>query len=107
LYLKKLLLLNSGPISDVEIDAEFDSGGNPKPIILLGKNGNGKTNLLSTVTDAMIEFAAKAYDDISPSQPSGGRYYYRALNGTLRKVGAPYELAVLEFGHQTEVVRFV
>ncbi|MDQ3749866.1 MAG: AAA family ATPase [Acidobacteriota bacterium] len=43
MYLKKIILENVGPIENFEITPEFSVEGNPKPIIIVGENGSGKS----------------------------------------------------------------
>ena len=59
------------PIYNIElviISAPFDDNNNPKPLVFVGKNGAGKTVLLSFIVDYMYEFANRLLMDILTSQ---------------------------------------
>ena len=67
MYLKRLSAVNMGPINDVSITFPFEESGNPKPVIIVGENGTGKTTLLSNVVDSLYELAEKAFNDVTKS----------------------------------------
>ncbi|NEO55274.1 MAG: AAA family ATPase [Okeania sp. SIO3B5] len=64
MYLRECFIENVGPISKLDISLSLDDSGNPKPLILVGKNGTGKTILLSYILDALAELAKKKFTDI-------------------------------------------
>lgn len=99
MYLTNLLVLNSGPLADLEIVPEFHSNGNPKPLILVGGNGCGKTNVLSIVADALIELAVLHFSDIMPQRGSG-RAFYRLLGPATMRLGSAFELSAARFVHE-------
>lgn len=59
MYIKKIQLQNYGPIENLLIEPKFDSTGNPLPLLLLRKNGTGKTLFLGNILDSFIEFRKK------------------------------------------------
>lgn len=61
MYIKQIKFENYGPISNLEITPKFDENGNPKPIVLIGKNGSGKTLLLGNILDGLIELKRQKY----------------------------------------------
>ena len=63
MYLKRIHNVNVGPIEDVEINFPFDEKNNPKPVVIVGENGTGKSVLLSNIVDSFYEFAGKAFSD--------------------------------------------
>ena len=99
MYLTNLLVLNSGPLADLEITPEFHPNGNPKPLILVGGNGCGKTNVLSIVADALVELAALHFSDIMP-QRGAGRAFYRLLGSSTMRLGSAFELSAAKFVHE-------
>ena len=106
MYLTHLLALNSGLISDAEFKPEFNADGLPKPLVLVGRNGSGKTNILSIIADGLVEIASNHFTDIMPSQPGGGRHYYRVLGGATVRNGANYELTALRFEHREFILAY-
>jgi ABC-type molybdenum transport system ATPase subunit/photorepair protein PhrA len=52
----------------LDLTPSFNADGTPKPLVIVGKNGTGKSILLSYIVDALFELAKKAYADIVPGQ---------------------------------------
>lgn len=108
MYLRKALILQSGPIEDLRLDFDFHENGDPKPMVIVGKNGSGKSNFLSYVTDALIEIASKKFGDVAPPNLSGGGHrWHRVIGNATIRSGSAYELALLEFAHEEETRLYV
>lgn len=86
MYLHKIVLENIGPIDKLQMDMPFYENGNPKPVVIVGGNGTGKTILLSHVVNSIISAKQVAYQNTevekgkvyklrSPSYISSGRDY--------------------------------
>jgi signal recognition particle GTPase len=43
MYLANILLENSGPITSLDVSLPFNADGSPKPLVVVGTNGSGKT----------------------------------------------------------------
>lgn len=71
MYLTDLLIVNSGAIEKLTLQPQFNADGSPKPVVLVGTNGAGKTGLLSVVADGLVEIAAQHYENITPTQGAG------------------------------------
>jgi AAA domain, putative AbiEii toxin, Type IV TA system len=100
-YLKKLRLVNVGPIEDLSIDTEFNDLNQPKPIVLVGSNGAGKSIVLSTIVDALTEFAVAAgYGDITEPYMGGGHHFFRISGGMLTRSGASKHVSSVAMGTQ-------
>lgn len=56
MYIEKLAYKNVGPLQDVRIDFSFNNNGAPKPIILVGENGTGKSTILSNIVDSFMRW---------------------------------------------------
>ena len=54
MYVETIFCENMGPIEKAVIRASFTPEGNPKPIVLVGKNGSGKSIMLSNIVDALM-----------------------------------------------------
>ena len=106
MYLTKLLVLNSGPNTDLEIETSFDVNGHPRPLILVGKNGSGKTNILSILADALVEIAAREFSDVAP-QVGIGHKYLRLLGPVTTRLGSNFEVAVASFLHEGKGIFYV
>ena len=46
MFLDRIIMENVGPIDRLDIKLPFNENGNPKPIILGGENGKGKSTVL-------------------------------------------------------------
>ena len=55
MYVKKARTVNLGAIKSAEIDFQFDDAGNPKPVLLVGPNGSGKTLFLASIVNSLVE----------------------------------------------------
>lgn len=75
MYLKKIAIENMGPIKTIVVDLPFNNEGNPKPLMLVGENGTGKTIFLSLIVDALHELENKVFTDILPKEGYGYKYY--------------------------------
>jgi hypothetical protein len=105
MYLQRATILNSGALKKVTLTPGFDANSRPKPLVVVGSNGVGKTELLSTIADAIIEVATTHYDDIMPMS-GAGRLFYRIVGARNLRVDSSFGFTRLEFGtgEQKQVV---
>lgn len=103
MYLTNSLIINSGPITEFEFKAPFNADGTPKPVVLVGTNGSGKTNALSILADALIEIASLHLSGVMPEN-GGGRSYFRIVGGRNLRVSATFELALAKFKHGNDEI---
>jgi len=96
MYLKQAVVENNGPLRWIDVSLGFFENGCPKPLILVGGNGSGKTNLLSLIADALFEAAAVHYDDVLPSQ-GFGRAWFRIVGGRVTTIGTAGGFSLLRF----------
>ncbi len=62
MYLTRLQLANYGPLRNLDLHFPFD-GDRPKPVLLVGENGSGKTIVLSHIVNAMVMAKDSVYPD--------------------------------------------
>lgn len=103
MYLRQVVIENSGPLLRLDLDLELTADGSPKPLVLVGSNGGGKTNLLSLVTDALFEAAAVHYDNVLPTKGMG-RAWFRIVGGRTTTVGAAGGFCLLRFEHKGQSI---
>lgn len=101
MYLRQAIIENSGPIRRLDLNLGFKPDGLPKPLVLVGSNGGGKTNFLSLVTDALFEAAAIYYDNVLPADVNG-RTWFRVVGGHTTSIGAAGGFTLLDFEHDGE-----
>lgn len=75
MYLRNLHIRNTGPLEKLDLEFDLQDNLNPKPIILVGKNGSGKTYALSYIADAFFEFAKQFYSDVVNGQGYNSPYF--------------------------------
>lgn len=97
MYIKQLSTVHMGPISEVSIIFPFLESGNPKPLIIVGENGTGKTTLLSNVVDSLYELAGKAFHDVTESDGGSGHQYFKAISPSEIQIGQNYMYSVVEY----------
>lgn len=96
MYLTEILIENAGPILRLDLTLPLKGDGNPKPVILVGGNGSGKTILEATIADALILMATPHFQDVVP-HIGLGHAYFKISGGINQRVGTSYSLSVLAF----------
>lgn len=71
MYLRSIQLKNTGPIQELSLTMPFE-GDNPKPLVLVGRNGSGKSTVISFIVNALVGIKQHIYDDIEIEK---GRVY--------------------------------
>ena len=98
MYLKRIHNVNVGPIKDAEIIFPFDDENNPKPVIIVGENGTGKSVLLSNIVDSFCEFAGQAFPDSAKKADLGlGSAYYKVVTGQEIHHGKKFMYSWIEY----------
>ena len=95
MYVKRVQLENYGPVQRLDIRFPFD-GENPKPVVLVGENGTGKTIVLSHIVNGMIEAKHAAYSDPNSRETPEGRVF-KVRDGRYIAVGSGYYFARVGF----------
>ncbi len=97
MYIKNAIIKNIGPIDELIIDMPFNDIGQPKPLLLVGKNGTGKSIFISHIVDALYEFAKLNFIDILKLTPAAQSPYFK-INGNINvKTGYKYGYTLLNF----------
>ena len=96
MYLSQIVLENEGPIKEFELNMK----GPDQPIIIVGKNGTGKSILLSYIADALYEFGKQAYTDLLGDTPTDN--YFRILGSINRNIDEDFSVAYLKFTNKIE-----
>lgn len=94
MYLSDIHVENYGAIEHIEYKCKFDENGNPLPIVLIGRNGCGKTLLLSNIIHSLIEMKRKHYNQMPEVKESN---YYRVSSLTYVKEGKNFSYINLSF----------
>ena len=89
---KKIIIENIGPINFIEI--EFPkTDQKPKPLLIVGENGSGKSILLSHLVNSLIVGKQEVFDDVDVEK--GKVFKYRSPDYV--KAGQYYSFSSVEF----------
>ena len=72
MYSKRIQIANYGPITQLDIMLPVDDAG-PKPVVLVGRNGSGKSLLLSHIVNSLVAAQQSAFP--LSSEVEVGRVY--------------------------------
>ena len=76
MYTKRIQLINYGPVERFDITCPFD-GDKPKPLVLVGENGSGKSIVLSHIVNGLLFAQQMAYPE-TPEVSEGKVYKFRS-----------------------------
>ena len=107
MFLDRIIMENVGPIDRLDIKLPFNENGNPKPIILVGENGKGKSTVLSSIVDALFEFAKQSYNDVVEANKDGSQPYFKVLSGINRKIGCDYSFSFINFSNGEKDFQYI
>lgn len=93
MYVKRMQLVNYGPIDQLDITFPFE-GDTPKPVLLVGENGTGKSILLSHIVNGLVSAKGIAYPE-TPEVESGKVYKLRSSSYV--KSGSEYYFGRVDF----------
>ena len=63
----------------MRIDFPFNNNGTPKPVILVGENGTGKSTILSNIVDSFYEMAQQYFTNATTPMESGGHNFFKTI----------------------------
>ena len=93
MYTKRIQLRGFGPIDSLDIEFPFE-GDTPKPVVLVGQNGSGKSILLSHVVSGLLQAKDEVYDQTPEVEP--GRAYRLKTNFYIKN-GAQFSFSRVDF----------
>ena len=99
MYVRKVQLVNYGPLSYLDINFPFDNEV-PKPVVLVGGNGSGKSLVLSHIVNGLLAAHDGAYSE--STEVETGKVYKIRSNAYIRS-GSPFYLARVEYDEGTFV----
>ena len=93
MYAKRIQLRGFGPIDSLDIELPFETD-IPKPVVLVGQNGSGKSIVLSHVVSGLLEAKDEVYHQTPEVEP--GRAYRLKTNFYI-KSGAQFSFSRVDF----------
>ncbi len=98
MYFKSVEIKNIGAIGHIKIEFPKD-GERPKPVIIVGENGTGKSILLAHLVNSLIAGKEDIFDDTEVEQ---GRVYKQRSSSYI-KSGEQYSYSSVKFDFEVEV----
>ena len=77
MYARRIQVANYGPITQLDIRLPFNDSGHPQPVVMVGRNGSGKSIILSHIVNALIASQQRAFH-LSPEVKEGKVYKLRS-----------------------------
>ncbi|WP_219061973.1 hypothetical protein [Pseudomonas sp. UMAB-08] len=71
MYISSITIKNYGPIENINISLPFE-GERPKPLVLVGQNGTGKSLMLANIVNSLVSGRQIVFDD---NEVEAGRVY--------------------------------
>lgn len=102
MYFKKAKFVNSGPIKDVQLEFQFHDDGRPKPLVIVGENGSGKTIILSHLANTLLCFKTAIY----PSTELDTDRTYRIRSPKYISSGTNFSFAQLELSNNLKLTEW-
>lgn len=106
MYLTDLCIRNVGPIVSCDVQPKFKANGEPKPLLFVGENGSGKTILLSSVADALIQMASPIFTDIAKLE-GNARPMFRVCGTTNQRTDRPYSVTLLKLASARSTAQYI
>ncbi len=102
MYAKRIQLINYGPIDQLDISFPFD-GDSPKPIVLVGENGSGKSICLSHIVNGLLAAQGVLFPH-SPEVEAGKVYKLRS--SFYIKTGKEFYFAKVDYEDDLHIGEF-
>ncbi len=106
MYLTDLCIENVGPIENLNLELPLSHSGTPKPAVLVGGNGSGKTIVQATIADALILLASPVFQDAAPHEEQG-HAYFKVCGQINQRVDASFGVSLLRFRHGEKTATYV
>ena len=103
MYAKRVQLINCGPIDRLDISFPFN-GDEPKPVLLVGTNGSGKSILLSHIVNGLLSAQGLAYPE-TPEVESGR--VYKVRSPSYIQTGESFSFASVDFEDDLRIEELV
>lgn len=99
MYLKFIHNVNVGPIEDAKITFPFNENNKlPKPVVVVGENGTGKSVLLSNIVDSFYLIANAAFDNaMKTDDVSARQQFYKIITGQEIRSNEKYMYSYIQY----------
>ena len=100
MYAKRIKIVNYGPIEKVDIEFPFDEVGDPKPVLLVGENGSGKTILLSHIVNGLVVYKDDLYRKTPEVKP---RTVYKVRSNSYIRHGHQFYYSSIRYERNLQI----
>lgn len=107
MYITELHYINVGPIDRADVTLLKDTDIRPHPIVFVGKNGSGKSILLSNIVDCFYEIARNNYSNVMQYREDGGYLYYKTITQQQIKLGKDEMFSHIKLKQDNEMFEYV
>ena len=77
--------------------------GKPKPLIIVGENGSGKSTMISNIVDSLYELAGRGFSNVVHYRMGGSGYlYYKIISNREIKLREKYLFSRIVFDNEVE-----
>ena len=94
MYARRIQITNYGPIDALDIEFPFSDDDTPKPVVLVGENGSGKSVFLSHIVNGLVSAKDTAYPESAEMET--GRVY-KLRSGRYIRTGHESYFARVDF----------
>lgn len=105
MYIDRLKCENLGPIKILDVKMPFYNN-LPKPLIIVGKNGSGKSVFLSNIVDALFEMAGVNFNNVLETDGIGHKYY-KVISSSQIKIGNSYLYYYISFTDDNDEIQYI
>lgn len=103
MYIRKIVSKNLGPIKEIQLSLPLENG-LPKPVVIVGENGTGKSSLISNIVDSFYEIAGTAYPDARKHGETEGYEFYKTINPIEIHAGEKYLYSYIKYESLSGVI---
>lgn len=96
MYINRIIEENIGPIENAQMVMPFNEKC-PKPVIIVGENGTGKSTIISNIVDSFYEIAGTAYLDARKQGKTVGYEYYKSITPIEIHAGKQYLCSYIKY----------
>lgn len=107
MYITELHYINVGPIERADVTLLKDTDVGPHPIVFVGKNGSGKSILLSNIVDCFYELARIHYNNVVQYREDGRYIYYKIVTQLQIRLGKDEMFSHIKFKQDNDKYEYV
>lgn len=104
MYVRSIECENLGPIERMNVSPSLNLDRTPRPVVFVGQNGAGKSLILASIVDAIIEARKKTWASIAEV---AHEKFFRLIKQSYIKRGAPYSFLKVRLGETDPTLQLI